>query len=114
MATTKFSHGKLILLGCEKFMLNAKCSLVADEIFFNSEFNKNSFLTSIQKFMKIQPGPNRPKGLKEKIESKCKVLYFPIQLSKLQMAEKIVKTDCPIHILWPHRWWVFKMVIFLS
>lgn len=58
--------------------------------------------------MKIQPGPNRPKGLKDRIEPKCKVLYFPIQLSKLQMTEKIEKTDeSPVHILWPHRWLVF-------
>jgi hypothetical protein len=62
--------------------------------------------------MKIQPGPNRPKGLRERIEPKCKVLYFPIQLSKLQITEKIVKTECPVHILWPHRWWVFTTVIF--
>ncbi len=54
-------------------------SLVADKIVFNSYYNMNSFLNSIQPFMSIVPD-YRPKQLREKIAPKCSVLYFPVQM----------------------------------
>ncbi|XP_065337764.1 tRNA-queuosine alpha-mannosyltransferase [Cloeon dipterum] len=79
--------------------------LVADIIIFNSEFNMSSFLSSLSTFMKIQPGPGRPKGLREKIEPKCSVLYFPIKVDSLRRPTSQSKSqETPLHILWPHRW----------
>ena len=102
---------------------------------FNSKFNQESFLSSIDGFLKLMPD-YRPKGLSDKIRSKCKVLYYPLQFdlpapqhvkmvtlhdSKLddndqretQKGPLVESAKCcqsvcselPLHIVWPHRWY---------
>lgn len=79
MVCASSNEGELLLL-----LLIYYCfySLSADEILFNSNFNKNSFLNSINTFLNIQPD-FKLKQIKEKIEPKCQVLYFPIKFHKM-------------------------------
>lgn len=73
--------------------------MAADIILFNSHFNQNSFLDNIQKITKLFPDW-RPKDLKQKIENKCKVLYFPVDFQEIPSLKK----SSTLHIVWPHRW----------
>ncbi|XP_014262559.1 glycosyltransferase-like domain-containing protein 1 isoform X2 [Cimex lectularius] len=74
--------------------------LVADLVIFNSMFNRDSFLNGIKKHFDILPD-YRPKSLKERIENKSHVIYFPI----LNLNNPVCKNyNVRLHIVWPHRW----------
>jgi hypothetical protein len=56
-------------------------ALVADDVVFNSAFNRDSFLGAIDKCVKkIPDGPQRVLGLASTIAPKCRVVYFPIDV----------------------------------
>ncbi|KAL3284022.1 hypothetical protein HHI36_018192 [Cryptolaemus montrouzieri] len=75
--------------------------LAADEIIFNSCYNKDIFLSNIKKVIKMIPD-YRPKDLDLVIAEKSRVLYFPIEFPIC--CRKIYKENDKLCIAWPHRW----------
>lgn len=92
-------------------------SIVADIVLFNSHFNLTSFLDSIQAFFKLQPD-FRPKGLKEAIMPKSRVLYYPIHIPEVQFNKECAIREMidhtRLHILWPHRWYKYIFLQLLN
>lgn len=62
---------------CQYGLNQIMTCLSADQIVFNSHYNMTSFLDNIRSFLNIAPDL-KLKNLKEKLEPRCEVLYFPI------------------------------------
>lgn len=77
--------------------------LAADEVYFNSNWNLQSFMEQIPSFVNRNPD-KEPKNVVEKILPKVKVLYFPIIIPSLSYTPVQIVPDAPLHILWNHRW----------
>lgn len=48
----------------------------------------DSFLKSVDSFLKLIPD-HKPQGISEQIQSKCSVLYFPLQFPFSLLSEKV-------------------------
>ncbi|CAD7088402.1 unnamed protein product [Hermetia illucens] len=92
---------------CQYGLNQIMTCLSADEIIFNSNFNRTSFLNNIVPFLNIQ-SDFKLKHIREKIEPKCEVLYFPIKFHRMpqRMHDDELDMDSPtsLHLIWPHRW----------
>jgi len=76
-------------------------SLVADVVLFNSRFNRDSFLNNINSFLHTMPDC-RPRGVREQLQDKCHVLYFPVQFGDNvlcfpgQSVNDVTSLDCEL------------------
>lgn len=61
------------------------------------------FLDNISKIVKLIPD-YKPKYLRDDIEPKCKVLYFPIDFTQITLKNMEDNDHNVLHIVWPHRW----------
>lgn len=78
-------------------------SLAADDIVFNSHFNKSSFLERVDSFLNISTDA-KLRGIRAKIEPKCDVIYFPIDFGHFPRRVYVDDAAVPLHLVWPHRW----------
>jgi len=82
-------------------------ALCADQVLFNSDYNMQSFLDNIQKYLSLQPDQRpEPTRMVAEIREKSQVCYFPLQLDKIPRRGPaiILENRLPLHIVWPHRW----------
>ena len=79
--------------------INFTSALVSDLALFNSEFNKESFFSALESFLRSFPD-NRLNSKIDSVYKKSKVLYPGANtIPKLEL-----KTDNTLKILWNHRW----------
>ena len=81
---------------------NITTCLVADRVFFNSEFHRQEFLGAVGPFLRRMPD-HRPPGVADTIERKSAVLHFGIDLDEIRAVPRPERSGPPL-ILWNHRW----------
>ena len=81
--------------------MNYTSALLADKVFFNSSYHRNSFLTALEAFLKIMPDKKNLDTV-DQIRNKSAVLHLGMDLAPLASA-KNSSNQIPI-ILWNHRW----------
>ncbi|MEO0403612.1 MAG: DUF3524 domain-containing protein [Bacteroidota bacterium] len=81
---------------------NYTSALASEEVWFNSEYNKLSFIQALNPFLKDFPDHQNLDTV-EQIERKSKVMHLGLDLPELQTSAKKPTFRNPT-ILWNHRW----------
>ncbi|MCP4548161.1 MAG: DUF3524 domain-containing protein [bacterium] len=83
---------------------NIQSAMASDLLLWNSEYNRDSFLEELPRFMRRLPDA-RIDGLAERIRERSRILPVPLQLQELaaRAAAEPPKRG-PCRILWNHRW----------
>lgn len=79
--------------------INILSALAADQLLWNSEYNRDSFFDALPNFISKMPD-HRPSGIVEKLVSKSQVL--PVPIAPGPSIESAQNDTC--RILWNHRW----------
>lgn len=80
--------------------------MVADNVVFNSNYNRDSFLLGIKPFLKIMPDYRPPdmENFVRSIAKKSETLYYPIQFSHIPLMHERTREKSVLHILGNARW----------
>lgn len=82
--------------------INYSSALVADRVFFNSEYHRTSFLDALPGFLNQFPD-KRDKSNIDLIKKKSEVLHLGLDLSRFDAYKTTHDFDSPL-IVWNHRW----------
>jgi len=82
--------------------INYTSALVADRVFFNSEYNRSSFLSALVPFLKAFPD-HQNKHTVDLISTKSEVLSLGLDLQRFDQYAKAHDNPVPV-ALWNHRW----------
>ena len=82
--------------------INQTSALASDWCFFNSSYNKDSFIDGVEKYIKKMPDHQNLFTL-DSINEKSSVLYVGCELSKFKKYRDNKRASTP-SILWNHRW----------
>ncbi len=86
----------------EPKMVNLYSAVAADQVLFNSAWNRDSFLEEAYRFLDKMPD-GLPDGLIRSIHEKSFVLPVPIEDRLFVDRPHALNPRCP-HLLWNHRW----------
>ena len=78
--------------------INYSSSLIANKIYFNSEFHQKSYTNALPSFLRMFPGLNFQFDI-EQIRNKSSVLSIGLDLPELENERNVVPT-----FIWNHRW----------
>lgn len=65
---------------------------MADKVYFNSEYNRSTYLANVNSFLKQMPDFRPKLNVERDLATKCSVLYFPIDLDQQLIDAITVKT----------------------
>jgi len=82
-------------------LTNITSALAADECWFNTAWNRDTFLAGVDPFIRQFPD-HHPRGLADAIGAKSFVLHPPFDPAPFDAVEPVRGTRC--RIVWPHRW----------
>jgi glycosyltransferase involved in cell wall biosynthesis len=82
--------------------INYSSALVADEVWFNSEYNKRSMLNALVPYLKRFPDFSNLHTI-QAVENKSRVMYPGIEQKFFDLVPKRTKSTIPV-VLWNHRW----------
>ena len=92
-----YPESKKLSKSVEHQMVQLYGALAADRLFFNSQFNRNSFLSGVKKLLRNKTEVDQPE-ISRRLKQKCELLPIPVEpISSTQ-------TKQPGLILWNHRW----------
>ncbi len=80
-------------------LVNFKSALAAEQVWFNSAYNRDTFLNQLPEFFERMPD-NKPSAAIETIRRKSKI--FPPGIEP--PPKQNIKINSPKHILWAARW----------
>jgi len=86
----------------EPQMVNLYSAISADQVVFNSGWNRDSFLDGTRAFLDQMPD-GVPDGLIDGLREKARVIPVPIEDRLFVSRETPRNRECP-HLLWNHRW----------
>jgi glycosyltransferase involved in cell wall biosynthesis len=82
--------------------INYVSALAADEVWFNSDFHRTSFLEALRPFLKAYPDRRGMRRI-EPLAQKSRTVSLKLNLSRLDEYDPIYRGEEPL-ILWNHRW----------
>jgi len=87
----------------EPQMVNLYSALAADQLIFNSEFNRSSFFCGCDELMSKLPDYTF-KNLSKRLHKKSSVIPVPIVDALFAIPANTLEKSLPIKLIWSHRW----------
>lgn len=82
---------------------NLYTAICGDSLVFNSEYNRETFLQGLRKFLKSMPD-FAPRAIVSELESKSQVLSVPLELELFSRKKENTSVATDLFLVWNHRW----------
>ncbi|MFG6666485.1 DUF3524 domain-containing protein [Halomonas sp. HNIBRBA4712] len=88
----------------EAMMVNLYAALAADEVVFNTGYNRDSFIDGARAFLKRMPDNLPAAKPLEALRARARVLPVPLMALDAPVDEHIAENKAINRIIWNHRW----------